>query len=203
VPACGWGTAPQLAVYSSPDLVAWTFRGHLFNASVPADKSFTKWIPTALVSDGQVVLWFGSGAWAIATSRDGVSFDLVSRFETSRLGGSTVGTGVFLDDDGVGYVAFAALSTGGALGGGHLVSIERLAPDLLSSSKENVTGFFPLDYVESPALFKRADTYYLLTGSCCCACRGGSGGLVPWPPQGSWLVCHAAGARRPQHRPPE
>ena len=171
----GWGTAPQLAVYSSPDLVAWTFRGHLFNASVPADKSFTKWIPTALVSNGQVVLWFGSGAWAIATSRDGVSFDLVSRFETSRLGGSTDGTGVFLDDDGVGYVAFAALSTGGALGGGHLVSIERLAPGLLSSSKINVTGFFPLDYVESPALFKRADTYYLLTGSCCCACRGGGG----------------------------
>jgi len=55
------------------------------------------------------------------------------------------------------------------------VSIERLAPDLLSSAKVNVSDFFPLDYVESPALFKRGATYYLLTGSCCCACRGGSG----------------------------
>ena len=171
----GWGAAPQLAVYSSPDLVQWTFRGHLFNASVPANATFTKWIPTAIVSDGTVVLWFGSGAWSVATSRDGVSFDLVSRYETSRLGGSTDGTGLFLDDDGVGYVAFAALDKGGALGGGHLVSIERLAPDLLASSKVNVSGFMPLDYVESPALFKRGATYYLLTGSCCCACRGGGG----------------------------
>ena len=171
----GWGIAPQLAVYSSPDLVSWTFRGHLFDASVPANASFTKWIPTAVVKNDTIILWFGSGAWSVATSRDGVSFELVSRYETSRLGGSTDGTGLLLDDDGAGYVAFAALSTGGALGGGHLVSIERLAPDLLSSSKVNVSGFMPLDYTESPALFKRGALYYLLTGSCCCACRGGGG----------------------------
>ena len=171
----GWGAAPQLSVYSSPDLVAWTFRGHLFNSSIPSDKNYTKWIPTALVRDGTITLWFGSGAWSVATSTDGVNFDLATRYATSRLGGSTDGTGLLLDDDGVGYVAFAALSTGGALNSGHLVSIERLAPDLLSSSLVNVSGFFPLDYVESPALLKRAGVYYLLTGSCCCACRGGSG----------------------------
>ena len=171
----GWGAAPQLSVYSSPDLVSWSFRGHLFNSSVPSNATYTKWIPTAMVKNDVIVLWFGSGAWSVATSRDGVSFDLASRFETSRLGGSTDGTGIMLDDDGTGYVAFAALGTGGALGGGHLVSIERLAPDLLSSSKVNVSGFMPLDYVESPALFKRGIYYYLLTGSCCCACRGGGG----------------------------
>jgi hypothetical protein len=186
----GWGAAPQLSVYSSPDLTTWTFRGHLFNASVPSDSKFTKWIPTALVQNGRVVLWFGSGAWAIATSTDGVSFDLVSRYETSRLGGSTDGTGVFLDGDGVGYVAFAALSQGGALKAGHMVSIERLTPDLLRSTKVNVTDFFPLDYVESPALFKRGAIYYLLTGSCCCACRGGSGLAVYQAPSvaGPWAL---------------
>jgi hypothetical protein len=208
----GWGAAPQLAVYSSPDLVAWTFRGHLFNSSVPAGASYTKWIPTAVVKNDTIVLWFGSGAWSVATSRDGVNFDLASRFETSRLGGSTDGTGLLLDDDGTGYVAFAALSKGGALGGGHLVSIERLAPDLLSSSKVNVSGFMPLDYTESPALFKRGSTYYLLTGSCCCACRGGGGLAVytaasmlgPWSLQAhsdvncaaDVPICGAFGARQ-------
>jgi hypothetical protein len=92
----GWGAAPQLSVYSSPDLVAWTFRGHLFNSSVPSDRSYTKWIPTALVRDGTVTLWFGSGAWSVATSTDGVNFALATRYATSRLGGSTDGTGAAL-----------------------------------------------------------------------------------------------------------
>lgn len=208
----GWGAAPQLAVYSSPDLVTWTFRGHLFNASVPSDSTYTKWIPTALVQNDTITLWFGSGAWSTATSRDGVAFDLAHRYETSRLGGSTDGTGLLLDDDGAGYVAFSALSSGGALKGGHLVSIERLAPDLLSSSRVNVTGFFPLDYVESSSLFKRGSIYYLLTPSCCCACRGGSGLAVytatsmtgPWALQAhsdincgaDVAICGAFGARQ-------
>lgn len=210
----GWGAAPQLSVYSSPDLVAWTFRGHLFNSSVPDGASYTKWIPTALVRDGTITLWFGSGAWSVATSRDGVSFALASRYETSRFGGSTDGTGLMLDDDNLtGYVAFAALQKGGALNGGHLVSIERLAPDLLSSSKVNVSGFFPLDYTESPSLFKRAGHYYALLSSCCCACRGGSGLAVytaasvfgPWTLQpgrsdvncaADVPICGAFGARQ-------
>jgi hypothetical protein len=66
-PAPGWGASPQLAVYTSPDLTAWTFRGHLFNASVPSTAGFTKWIPTALWSPACAcfVLWFGSGGWAV------------------------------------------------------------------------------------------------------------------------------------------
>ena len=190
-----WGAAPQLAVYTSPDLTAWTYRGGLFNASVPATPAFTKWIPTVLFSPACecFVLWFGSGGWGVATSADGIHFALQSSAQTSRLGGSTDGTGLLLDDDGAGYIAFAALSTGGALGGGHLVSIERLAPDLLSSSKVNVTGFFPLDYTESPSLFKRAGRYYALLSSCCCACRGGSGLAVFSAPsvQGPWELQQA------------
>jgi hypothetical protein len=197
VPAPGWGAAPQLSVYTSPDLTAWTFRGNLFNSSVPSDPSFTKWIPTAVWSPACscFVLWFGSGAWAVATSLDGVHFDLVSNGATSRLGGGTDGTGLLLDDDGVGYVAFSAPDGGPP--GGHQLSIERLAPDLLSSSKVNVSGFFPITYVESPSLFKRSGRYYLLSPSCCCACRGGSGLAVysatsmlgPWALQHGDINC--------------
>jgi hypothetical protein len=69
-----------------------------------------------------------------------------------------------------------------------VTSIERLSPDLLSSSKVNVTGFFPDSYNESPGLFKRGSTYILTYGSCCCACRGGSGVVVFTAPsiEGPW-----------------
>ena len=44
---------------------------------------------------------------------------------------------MFLDDDGVGYVAFSALGApNGPLKQGHMTSIERLSSDLLSSSKD-------------------------------------------------------------------
>ena len=46
-----------------------------------------------------------------------------------------------------------------ALGDGHLVSIGRLSEDLLSSAHVNVSDFFPDDFIESPQLFKRGDTY--------------------------------------------
>lgn len=87
-------------------------------------------------------------------------------------------------------MAFSALDRGGAPPGGHLLSIERLAPDLLSSSKVNVSDFFPISYVESPSLFKRAGRYYLLSPSCCCACRGGSGLAVYSAPSilGPWAL---------------
>ena len=191
-PPPGWGASPQLAVYTSPDLNSWAFRGHLFNGSVPSGAGFTKWIPTALWSPACscFVLWFGSGGWAVATSADGINFALVASGATSRLGGGVDGTGLLLDDDGQGYVAFSALDRGGAPPGGHLLSIERLAPDLLSSSKVNVSDFFPISYVESPSLFKRAGRYYLLSPSCCCACRGGSGLAVYSAPSilGPWAL---------------
>lgn len=61
---------------------------------------------------------------------------------------------------------------------GHIVSIERMTPDLLGTSEVNVTGFFPDDFVESPSLFKRKGWYYLTYGSCCCGCSEGGGQAV-------------------------
>ena len=78
-----------------------------------------------------------------------------------------------IDDDGSGYVAFASMPPGFdepgnpswpghvAHGYGHIVSIERLTPNLTHTSYVNVTGFFPDDFVESPSLFKRKGWYYL------------------------------------------
>ena len=178
-----WGNSPQLAVYTSPDLTAWTYRGSPLSND---DADATKWIPNVLWVESQqrFVMWGGSGDWFVATSTDGIAFTLATAHTTSRLGGGTDGTGFFVDDDGQGYIAFSWTGPGFD----HVTSIERLAPDLLSSSHVNVSGFFPDDYNESPGLFKRGATYYLTYGSCCCACRGGGGVVVFTAPtiEGPW-----------------
>jgi beta-xylosidase len=76
-----------------------------------------------------------------------------------------------------------------AHGFGHIVSIERLTPDLLSTTRVNVTGLFPDDFVESPSLFKRESVYYLTYGSCCCGCQEDGGQVVFTAPAvaGPWV----------------
>jgi hypothetical protein len=67
------------------------------------------------------------------------------------------------------------------------VSIELLSPDFLSSTKQLV-AVLPDIMVESPSLFRRNGIYYATYGSCCCACRAGSGLVVNWAasPSGPW-----------------
>jgi hypothetical protein len=193
-----WPSAPFLSVYTSPDLVAWSFRGL---AVVSPPDGGTQWIPNVVFDNRtqRFIMWYGTGDWTVATSNDGIAFNVVADHITSRLGGGTDGTGLLIDDDGMGYVIFAALVSGPVPMQTHLVSIEALAPDFLSSTKVNVTGFFPDGYVESPALFTRTSAqgkklYYATYGSCCCACRGGTGVVVftaesisgPWTRQSPW-----------------
>ena len=150
-------------------------------------------------------MWGGSGDWFVATSLDGIAFNLVTAHTTSRLGGSTDGTGFFIDDDGQGYIAFSYTGTVNNVSVDHVTSIERLSPDLLSSSKVNVSDFFPDNYVESPGLFKRGNLYYTIYGSCCCACRGGGGVVVftapsilgPWTRQAVNADVNCANATAP------
>ena len=151
-----WSAWPRLKVYTSPDLVHWTFRGD----PLPMVGG-TLWIPNVIYHEPTetFVMWYGSGGWATATSKDGIHFTPSGhKIFYSRFGAKagTDGTGWFIDDDGTGYVAFASMPAGFdepgspswpghvAHGYGHIVSIERLAPDLLSSTRVNVTGLFPV-----------------------------------------------------------
>ena len=71
-------------------------------------------------------------------------------FSYSPLQAGTDGTGIFIDDDGTGYVAFASMPPGFdepghrawpghiAHGFGHIVSIEIMTPDYLQSTRVNV-----------------------------------------------------------------
>ena len=128
-----WKSVPRLKVYTSPDLVAWTLRGD----PLPMI-SGTLWIPNVIynATTGVFLMWFGSGGWRSATSTDGVHFTPSSTAAFySRFGprAGTDGTGIFIDDDGAGYVAFAASP---AELPDHVVSIERLADDYLSTARQ-------------------------------------------------------------------
>jgi hypothetical protein len=225
-----WSEWPRLKVYTSTDLVHWTFRGD----PLPTVGG-TLWIPNVIwhKPSQRFVMWYGSGGWGTATSTDGINFTPSGhKIFFSRFGAvaGTDGTGIFVDDDGTGYVAFASMPPGfdepghptwpghTAHGYGHIVSIEKLSADLLSSTTVNVTGLFPDDYVESPSLFKRKGTYYLTYGSCCCGCTEGGGQVVftakavagPWARQTSHAdvncrnasapICGGFGSRSQQYK---
>ena len=46
------------------------------------------------------------------------------------------GNALLIDDDGTGYIAYATIQAGGNRSGDHMVTIDRLAPDLLSSTRQ-------------------------------------------------------------------
>lgn len=197
-----WPHNPILAVYYSPDLLEWTYAGPVLS-NPPAP---TQWIPNVLYDEAskRFVMWAGSGGWFTATSTDGITFEVQAARCKSRLPGGTDGTGFFIDDDGEGYIIFAGLGDVAGMNG-HLVSIERVSRDYTNSTGINVTSFFPDAYVESPSLFKRGSIYYATYGSCCCACRGGSGQVVftapavagPWTRQASHADINCANASEP------
>ena len=101
-----WKQWPRLNVYTSPDLVSWTLRGD----PLPMVKT-TLWIPNVLydAKTQRFIMWYGAGVWATATSTDGINFVPAGPPFASRFGmaAQTDGTGIFIDDDGQGYVAFA------------------------------------------------------------------------------------------------
>ena len=83
-----------------------------------------------------------------------------------------VGPAVLVDSDGSAYLIYTTLSHG------HGMSIERLAPDYLSSlgatDPSQSSGIFGDGNVEAPAVFKRGEIYYAVFGECCCYCGSGS-----------------------------
>jgi beta-xylosidase len=146
-------------------------------------------------------MWFNAylngccnGGWGVASSTNGINFTLVSLNETGAYP-EVDGNGLFVDDDGTGYLIYSSLSAD------HHVSIERLTPDFLHTAGENY-GLFPDRYVEGAILFKRAGIYYVAYGSCCCFCRGGSGVVVytttnisgPWTRQPGDMNCNSTTA---------
>jgi hypothetical protein len=212
----GSNALPKLSVYTSADLTSgsWEYRGLLHNNTNPGWNVSKEWpwapagawySPSAVFSEARqkFIMYFSASQaecceaqWGVAQSDDGVHFELVSMTATSSMKSSLDGSSLFIDDDGVGYVAYDAMQAPGLLD--HVVSIDRLSPDLLSSSGERMV-LFNDSFVEGTMLFKRKGRYYVIYSSCCCACREGAGAVVlsatnitgPWTRQSRDVNCKA------------
>jgi hypothetical protein len=205
-PHCGYRTDHNLSLYTSPDLVHWTYA--LDALPVPARPAAVYYRPQVVfnAATGLYVLWINSvpfwnstadpnyfqATYIVATSPSPLAaFTVLGPAATSR---GALGVGdlsLFVDPlDGAGYVAYAAWAAGV-----HAVSVERLAPDFLTSALDGSSGVITPPFYEAPLLLARGGTYYLLTGPTCCFCAEGAATAVyaaphplgPWGATGAFV----------------
>jgi beta-xylosidase len=170
----GFGTTNRYVVYSSPDLVQWTLHGGLVNGLHHGVhyRPYVKYNPKIK----KYVLWYNwyptlwDGQYAVAVS-DIPQGPFTIRDADVRVKEAKPGDlGLFVDDDGTGYLIYTSIARD------HGISIERLADDYLSSTREN-SGILAQG-CEACAMFRREKTYYALFDDCCCFCAQGSGARV-------------------------
>lgn len=191
---------PQLRVYTSTDLVTWQDQGWMLQGAPLRGTYFTPWVVYNQRTQ-QFVAWFNAypngccaGAFGVAVSATGVNFTVVTLNETGAYADVDC-NGLFVDDDGTGYVIYTSIDAD------HRASIEKLTDDFTHTTRQNY-GLFPDHYIEGAVLFKRGGMYYVAYGSCCCFCRGGSGLVVyrstsiqgPWQRQPTDLNCNSTTA---------
>lgn len=170
----GFGRTNRFVVYSSPDLATWTPHGDILPAR--PDGMFYRPYVKRCPGTGKYVLWFN---WmpAFWESRYGVAVSdrpegpFTIHTETADLvHGQTGDLGLFIDDDDTPYLIYTSIATD------HGVTIEKLAPDLLSSTKETSGILATGD--EAPTMFKRNGLYYALFDKTTCFGPTGSGARV-------------------------
>jgi len=178
---CGFQTDHNVSLYTSNDLVDWTFQGHVFSASAYSQPAIL-FCPKVIYNPATklYVLWgnwiggsFADSYYSAATSPSPMGpFKLVN--ENITMGNADTGDfNLFLDDDGSGYVIYTSHIQGYSVT--HQMSVEKLAPDFTTTlGLAANSGFFGASFVEAPAMFKANNTYYAVFGQCCCYCQSGS-----------------------------
>lgn len=171
----GFVTTNHYRCYSSDDLKNWRYEGRLlsgqpegvyyrphviYNASTEKYVLWFNWYPR---------LWDGQFGVAVSDAPEG-PFEIVN--DNVEMANSEYGLGdfgLFVEEDGTGYISYNTIQD-------HMVSIEKLSDDFLSSTMEN--GGIIAKHVEAGSQFKRNGKYYLLTDNTCCFCNYGSGARV-------------------------
>jgi hypothetical protein len=159
-----------LVVYSSSNLMDWTFEGNLLREQPtgvyyrpyvvfnPKTKKYVLWY------NWYQILWKGQAGVAVSDSPLG-PFTIVN--QRARLSGSSPGDGsLFVDDDGTGYYIYTDIAND------YAVRVERLTTDFMDSSGE-YSDFIGYG-LEAPLLFRRNDLYYILCGPLCADCPQGA-----------------------------
>ena len=187
--ACGFRLDHAVNIYSSKDLVSWTYEGDaLPQASRPSGVYFRpKVIYNA--NTNEYVLWVNVlaadkgptplKAYPHAVYMVGVSRTPTGPFSIVNTNASVAASGggdftLMVDSaSGDAFIAYDAWSDG------HAVRIERLTPDFRDSlGAAQGTGPISPKNNEAPIMFERFGVYYLLFGHTCCFCSGGAGSAV-------------------------
>lgn len=192
-PFCG------IKVYSSPDLVEWTYRGLLFDPftvewQLRCDGSTHGCFRPHIAYNARTnryVLWLNTYDLAVgyrvfeAVSPTG---PFVER-EPPRLAVSgpldpynnqfSGDHNLFVDDNGAGYLIYTDWRRGGD------IVVEALTRDYLSGTGRHVR--LGLRYSEAPSMFRRGDRYYItFSDPACPYCRTGTSYMTATHPLGSW-----------------
>lgn len=164
------------------------FRPHVvYNANT---KTFVMWFedrPSAIVSSGYSV--------ATSTSPSGPFATVVTAVAMADVPGDF---DLLVDDDGACYHVQTTTNDPNAMKG-FAVTLLNNAYTGPAVPKKSAPFQAPMP-AEGPVFFKRGDTYYILGGTTCCACRGGSSiyVFVAPSPLGPWRYLSDIGSR-PSH----
>jgi Glycosyl hydrolases family 43 len=170
----GFTDQNKFVAYSSTDLKKWAFEGRIlsekapkgvyyrpkviFNAKTKKYVAWFNWYP---------VLWEGRYGVAISDKPTG-PFELLN--DDVKIGNPKVGDfNLLVDDDQTAYICYNTIE-------GHRIFVEKLNADYTASTLE-VSDKID-DGCEASAMFKRNDTYYMLTDVACCFCGEGTGAKV-------------------------
>jgi hypothetical protein len=165
----GFGFVNRFVVYSSPDLVSWTFHGDIIDVM---DSVWGMYFRPHVVFDantGKYVLWFNwyprgadwAGRFGVATADQPWGPFTVQNSNVKFPQGSSVGDfAILADDDGTGWSVY----------GWHNGGVAELSSDYLSIG----SGYSPIGDGEGFTAFRRSGIYYYLWGNLCCFCAQGS-----------------------------
>jgi len=178
----GFGKSNRYVCYSSPDLTTWTAHGEMLK-NAPNRIYFRPYVKFNKRT-GKYVMWYNADnqyGVAVADRPTGPFIISNPNVQVKWSRGNTGDLGLFVDDDGTGYLTYTLIGGGDwSLNGKpvihHTVLVEKLTPDYLASTQE--AGDFVDGNCESPALFKRNNIYYLLFDNTCCFGTDGSGARV-------------------------
>lgn len=177
---CGFQLNHTVNLYTSEDLVNWTYQGDVF----PAEKR-----PTGIYFRPKVaydtrrkmlVLWINRVGTilglpnyldshllvAVSNSPEGPFLLQTEKVDTQH--GNPGDFTIFIDEDEKGYLISDSFNTN------HKVSIELLTPDYLNVDSKVPSLTVSDSNNEAPIFFKRNGWYYMLYGQCCCFCHTGS-----------------------------
>jgi len=194
-PSCGYFNN-TFALYTSPDLIAWTLETTNVLPELSLDNSrVSYWMPNVFHNKqtGLYVMVYWSGHYgfvnnyvAVATSKSPLG-PFVNQKPIALSGAKVISSTInfWVDDDtGIGYVRYntrdAPLRHG----------IEQLTDDWLASTGKFSTMLVKQDFpwYEGGGVFKVDKTFYTMLGTDCCYCQWGADALLLATnnPLGNW-----------------